>query len=156
MDDLRNAIALLFRRKGSGEMSEREFVLSASMDLRWFPPRDSQRMLTLAIDQDLVTSKGGTLRPAFALDSVEVPHDFVPTSKILDVAAPPSEDVFVALVDALASATNSDRRTSIASINAIQEQMDVQIEVAALVAAYQAGIDVRSFLPLVESKLRGP
>jgi len=34
MDDLRNAIALLFRRKGRDELSEKEFVLSASMDLR--------------------------------------------------------------------------------------------------------------------------
>ena len=41
MDELRDAIALLFKRKGRDELSEREFVLSASMDLRWFPPRDA-------------------------------------------------------------------------------------------------------------------
>lgn len=154
MDDLRNAIALLFRRKGSDEMSEREFVLSASMDLRWFPPRDAQRMLQLAVDQDLLRSAGGILRPAFNLDAVDVPRDFVPTAKILDVAAPASEQAFVAIVDALASATRSDRRTVIASINAIQEKMDVDVEVAALVAAYRAGLDVGRFLPSVAARLR--
>ena len=154
MDDLRNAIALLFRRKGSDEMSEREFVLSASMDLRWFPPRDAQRMLQLAVDQDLLRSAGGILRPAFNLDAVDVPRDFVPTAKILDVAAPASEQAFVAIVDALASATRSDRRTVIASINAIQEKMDVDVEVAALVAAYRAGLDVGRVLPSVAVRLR--
>lgn len=154
MDDLRNAIALLFRRKGSDEMSEREFVLSASMDLRWFPPRDAQRMLQLAVDQDLLHSAGGVLRPAFSLEAVDVPRDFVPTAKILDVAAPAAEEVFVAIVDALASATRSDRRAVIASINAIQERMDVAVEVAALVAAYRAGLDVGRFLPSVAARLR--
>ena len=44
-DELRDAIALLFKRKGRDELSEREFVLSASMDMHWFPPRDAQRLL---------------------------------------------------------------------------------------------------------------
>src|SRR3989441_11397846 len=54
MDELRDAIALLFKRKGRDELSEREFVLSASMDLRWFPPRDAQRLLQLGLETKLL------------------------------------------------------------------------------------------------------
>ena len=153
MDELRYAIAMLFRRKGQEELTEREFVLSASMDLRWFPPRDAQRLLQLGLETKLLESHGGNIRPAFAIDSVEVPRDFVPTAKTLDVATPVSEDVFLRIVDAMVSATKSDRRTVIATINAVQEKMDVDVEVAALVSARQAGLEVAGFLGPVKAHL---
>src|SRR3989441_2850660 len=65
MDELRDAIALLFKRKGRDELSEREFVLSASMDLHWFPPRDAQRLLQIGLETKLLESQSGTIRPAF-------------------------------------------------------------------------------------------
>ncbi len=153
MDELRYAIALLFKRKGRDELTEREFVLSASMDLRWFPPRDAQRLLQLGLESKLLESHGGNIRPSFPIDSVDVPRDYVPTSKTLEVATPVSEDVFVRLVDAIAAHTNSDRRTVIAAINAVQEKMDVDVEVAALVAARKAGVDVAPYLGAVKSHL---
>ena len=153
MDDLRYAIALLFKRKGRDELTEREFVLSASMDLRWFPPRDAQRLLQLGLETSLLESHGGNIRPAFPIDSVDVPRDFVPTAKTLEVATPASEDLFLRIVDAIVAHTKSDRRTIIASVNAVQEKMDVDVEVAALVAARQAGLDVAPFLGPVKAHL---
>ena len=153
MDDLRYAIALLFKRKGRDELTEREFVLSASMDLRWFPPRDAQRLLQLGLETQLLESHGGNLRPAFDVASVEVPQDFTPTSKTLEVATPAGEDVFMRIVDAMATHTKSDRRAVIATVNAVQEKMDVDVEVAALVAARQAGLDVTPFLGAVKAHL---
>ncbi len=156
MDDLRYAIALLFKRKGRDELTEREFVLSASMDLRWFPPRDAQRLLQLGLATSLLESHGGNIRPAFPIDSVEVPRDFVPTAKTLEVATPASEDTFLRIVDAIVTHTKSDRRGVIASVNAVQEKMDVDVEVAALVAARQAGLDVTPFLAPVKAHLGLP
>ena len=153
MDELRYAIALLFKRKGRDELTEREFVLSASMDLRWFPPRDAQRLLQLGLETNLLESHGGNIRPAFAIDSVEVPRDFVPTPKTLEVATPVSEDVFLRIVDAMVAAAKTDRRSVIASINAVQEKLDVDVEVAALVAARQAGLDVAAYLAPVKAHL---
>lgn len=153
MDELRYAIALLFRRKGRDELTEREFVLSASMDLRWFPPRDAQRLLQLGLETKLLESHGGNIRPSFPIDSVEVPRDFVPTAKTLEVATPVTEDVFLRLVEALVAKTKQDRRAVIATINGIQERMDVDVEVAALIAARQAGIDAAPFLNPVKAHL---
>jgi len=153
MDELQYAIALLFKRKGRDELTEREFVLSASMDLRWFPPRDAQRLLQLGLETKLLESHGGNIRPAFPIDSVEVPRDFVPTAKTLEVATPVSEDVFLRLVDAIVARTKSDRRAVIATVNAVQEKMDVDVEVAALIAARRAGVDVAPFLGPVKAHL---
>jgi len=153
MDDLQNAIALLFKRKGRDELTEREFVLSASMDLRWFPPRDAQRLLQLGLETKLLESRGGNIRPGFDVASVDVPQDFTPTAKILDVPTPASEDIFLRIVDAMVAHTKSDRRAVISTINAVQERMDVDVEVAALVAARQAGVDVAPYLAPVKARL---
>src|SRR2546428_13050549 len=91
VEDLRDAIALLFKRKGRDELSEREFVLSASMDLRWFPPRDAQRLLQLGLEPKLLESQGGAIRPAFDSAAVQVPRDSVPSTAIPAVPTPPPE-----------------------------------------------------------------
>ena len=156
VDELRNAIALLFKRKGRNELSEREFVLSASMDLRWFPPRDAQRLLQIGLETKLLESQEGTIRPAFDVTSVDVPMDYTPTPAILETPTPVSEDIFLRIVDAIAAKTGADRRTTIGMVNAIQERMDVEIEAAALIAARQAGIDVSPFLPAVKARLGVP
>jgi hypothetical protein len=156
MDQLRDAIALLFKRKGRDELSEREFVLSASMDLRWFPPRDAQRLLQLGLETKLLESRGGSIRPAFDVSTIEVPRDYVPTADILETATPASEDAFLSIVDAIAVKTGSDRKAAIAAVNAVQERMDVELEVAALVAAHQMGVDVKPFLGAVKARLGVP
>jgi hypothetical protein len=153
MDELRDAIALLFKRKGRDELSEREFVLSASMDLRWFPPRDAQRLLQLGLETKLLEFRGGSIRPAFDVSTVEVPRDYVPTADILETTTPASEDAFLWIVDAIAARTGSDRKAVIAAVNAVQERMDVELEVAALVAAHQIGVDVRPYLGAVKARL---
>ena len=156
MEELRDAIALLFKRKGRDELSEREFVLSASMDMHWFPPRDAQRLLQLGLETKLLESQGGAIRPAFDVSAVEVPRDYIPTSAILDIPTAVSEDVFLRIVDAIVAKTKTDRKSVIASVNAVQEKLDVEVEVAALVAAHQAGVDVTPFLPAVKSRLGMP
>ena len=65
---------------------------------------------------------------------------------MLEVATPVTEDVFLRLVDAIAAQTKSDRRAAIAAVNAVQERLDVDVEVAALVAARQGGVVVAPFL----------
>src|SRR5437667_430085 len=155
-DELRDAIALLFKRKGRDELSEREFVLSASMDLRWFPPRDAQRLLQLGLETRLLESQGGAIRPAFDVSAVEVPRDYIPTSAILEVPTPASADVFLRIVDAIVAKTRTDRKSVIASVNAVQEKLDVEVEVAALVAAHQMGVDATPFVPTVKNRLGVP
>src|SRR5437870_3023273 len=129
MEELRDAIALLFKRKGRDELSEREFVLSASMDLRWFPPRDAQRLLQIGLETKLLESHDGPIRPGFDVSKVEVPRDYVPTTAILSSPTPAEEDLFVRIVDGIAAKTGMDRKAVIRRVNEVQEEMDVEAEV---------------------------
>ena len=156
MEELRDAIALLFKRKGRDELTEREFVLSASMDLRWFPPRDAQRLLQIGLDSKLLESRDGTIRPAFDVAAVEVPRDYTPTVAILASPTPVDEDLFFQIVDGIAAKTGADRKAVIRRVNEIQDRMDVEVEVAALIAARQSGVDVAPFLSAVKARLQMP
>src|SRR5207249_11827649 len=110
MEELRNAIALLFKRKGRDSLSEREFVLSASMGLRWFPPRDAQRLLRVCLETKLLESRDGTIRPVFDVSAVEFPRDYVPTTAILAMHTAVEENLFLRFVDAIAVMTGMDRK----------------------------------------------
>src|SRR5947208_3733149 len=149
MEELRDAIALLFKRKGRDELSERECVLSASMDLRWFPPRDAQRLLQIGLETKLLESHDGTIRPGFDVSKVEVPRDYVPTTAILSTPTPAEEDLFVRIVDGIAAKTGMDRKAVIRRRNEVQEKMNVEVEAAALIEERQSGGDVPACMAAV-------
>src|SRR5437879_7433512 len=128
MEELSDGTALTARRKGRDELSEREFGLSASMDLRWFPPRDAQRLLQIGLETKLLQLHDGTIRPGFDVSKVEVPRDYVPTTAILSTPTPAEEDLFVRIVDAIATKTGMDRKAVIRRVNEVQEKMDVEVD----------------------------
>ncbi len=150
MEALKRTIALLFRRKGRNRMSEQEFVLSASMDFRWFPPREAQRLLDLSIQKGLVTLEEGGVEPSFDLEAVEVPLHFVPTTDILQDAS----DLFDRLLDEITRSASRPRKDLAVRVNSIQRWMGVYVEVAALLAGEELTVDLTSFYPEVEAMIR--
>ncbi|UCD93111.1 MAG: DUF2240 family protein [Methanobacteriota archaeon] len=151
MDELKRTIALLFKRKGRSQMSEKEFVFSASMDMRWFPPKDSQKLLDIAIARGAVSVKKGQIIPNFEVSGIEIPLDFTPSAAILEM--PPKEDLFAKLLDHLLSHLEVERKDAISRINAIQAKMEVEIEVAAILAGEEHGLDMSGFLDEVEKEI---
>ncbi|MFQ6012089.1 MAG: DUF2240 family protein [Thermoplasmata archaeon] len=150
MEGLKQTIALLFRRKGRERMTEREFVLSASLDLRWFPPKEAQRLLDLSVQKGLLTVAGGGLEPTFDLKGVDIPLRFVPTAEVLENEG----DLFDRILDEIARSASAPRKELAARINAIRGRMGVYVEVAALLAGREAGVDVSDLVPEVEAMLR--
>ncbi len=151
MEELKRAIALLFKRKGGSQMTEKEFVFSASMDLRWFPPKDSQKLLDVALSRSAVTLEDGQVSPAFEIDGVEVPLDFSPNRSVLEM--PAEEDMFSKILNHIMTKLDMDKKDAISRINAIQEQMEVEIEVAALLAGEELDIDMSRFMKGVEKEI---
>ncbi len=144
MEELKKTIALLFKRKGSSQMTEKEFVFSASMDLRWFPPKDSQQLLDVAVSRGVVTLDKGQISPNFDTSTVDIPLDFTPTTAVFDV--PAKEDLFSQILDHILASLNIERKEAISRINAVQEKMGVEIEVAALLAGEALGVDMSGFI----------
>ncbi len=151
MEELKRTISLLFKRKGSSQMTEKEFVFSASMDLRWFPPRDSQKLLDVAIARGAVTLKDGQITPSFDVASVDIPLDFAPTKSVLDM--PAEEDSFSSMLDHILAATDVDKKEVVSRINSLQEKMGVDIEVAGLLVGESLEVDMSGFVEQIEKDI---
>ncbi len=149
VEELRRALALLFRRKGRDTLTEREFVLGASMDLRWFPPRDAQKLLEAALRSGLLVQEGGSLKPTFELAAEEIPLDFRPSTEVLR-AAPRPEDLFLIILGRVEAKTKIPRKTLVARANELQQRLGIHLEVAALLVAREKGVEVSDFMAPVE------
>jgi hypothetical protein len=147
VEELRRTIALLFRRKGGSTLSEKEFVLSASMDLRWFPPRDGQRLLQAGVESRLLQVEGGHVSPTFDVAAVEVPLDFRPSPSIFEVKR--VQDPFLAIVERVQAATGGDPKIFVAQVNEVQGRLGVHAEAAALLVARAWGVEVSDLYPIV-------
>lgn len=104
MSELKKSIAVLFRRKGKEILTEQEFVFSASMDLRWFSPKDAQKLLDISLSGGYLSRKNGDVMPTFDTSEVEVPLDYRPTREILDRAIRARMDLFSEIVEKIVRA----------------------------------------------------
>ncbi len=132
-------------------MTEREFVFAASMDLRWFPPKDAQRMLDAALRSGLLTSEAGRLRPTFEPSAIDIPLDFAPTTAAFQMPEAP-RDVFATIVGRIVAATGLERRAVVAEVNQVQARMGIDIEAAALLVGRADGVPIDDLLEAATSR----
>ena len=135
-------------------MPEKEFVFAASMDFRWFTPKEAQKLLDIALDSGLLKSKGGKVSPTFDTKSTTVPSGFKPTQEILKLAPKPKGQ-FLDIVDMISNKREMSRKEVIALVNSTQDRMKVEAEVAALIVAHRLEIDISKLVDEVESEISG-
>jgi len=153
MGELETAIAAIFKAKGTDRLGEREFVMFASENMRWFLPKDAQRMMDAAVKAKLLALSDGTLTPTFNFSEVSVPLDFKPSPKMfLEGGAAP---LFQRLVAEISKARRMNKREAIAAVNRKQEEADVEIEVAALLVAQEAGLDITQYIGEAKEEILG-
>jgi len=153
-DDLRHAVAMLFRQKGKKSMTEKEFLFGASIDLHWFPYPVAQKMLDAAKAAELVKEDNGLVRPSFDVSQVDVPVGFHPDKKMLEIAPARGEEGLFPSLLKQAESSGIRRRDFIAQCNRIQDHMDVDIEVASLLVLRDRGMDVTALLDEAERLVR--
>jgi hypothetical protein len=153
MNELKQTVAMIFSRKGSPSMTERDFILTASMDFRWFPPKDAQKLLEVALEAGLVTREDGDVIANFDPKSVEIPLDFSPGQEVLR-SRPQETDLFTEILGKIAANSEVDEKRLISKINSVQSSMDVTIEVAALIVGRELGVDLSSFHGAVGERLQ--
>jgi len=139
---------LIFKRKGKGVLTEKEFVFSASIDFRWFTPKEAHRLLDMGIEANLLERSNGFIKPSFDYKAVDVPLDLRPDKDML--TEPETIEVkplFPTILDLISSSSGLQRREAVARINKIQERLDVDIEVASLVLARDLDIDIEELIP---------
>jgi hypothetical protein len=144
MSELKRSIAVLFRRKGKDFLTEREFVFSASMDLRWFSPKDAQRLLDAGISGGYLQKKNGNIFPTFDCAAIEVPLDYKPTSGIFEQVAKRNQDLFSEIVERIVKAKSVPKREVVSRVNKKQELLGIDVEPAALLVASDYGLSVEN------------
>jgi hypothetical protein len=146
MDDLELAAAAFFRTKGKNVVTENEFFMGVSMDLRWMGPAETRELISLLVGGGVLERDGEYLRPAFDVRAADIPIGFRPSADVLKIkrkkaAAPPAEDLLSKLMEE-AGSLGMKRKDFIVSVNAIQKRMNVDIEIAALLLLGDNGVDV--------------
>ena len=149
MSQLKQIIAFLFRRKGSDVLSEKEFSLSLSMDMHWFSPKESSQLIEKALSSKLLIKTEKGLKPNFDYKKIEIPSDFKPSKDILEY----KEDVFLSIVNEVSEKTGIDKKNIIAEINRRQDELNIEIETAALLLAKKHNLNVSKFLDDVEKTI---
>jgi hypothetical protein len=144
MSELKRSIAVLFRRKGKDFLTEREFVFSASMDLRWFSPKDAQRLLDAGISGGYLQRKNGNIFPTFDCAAIEVPLDYKPTNGIFEQVAKRNQDLFSEIVERIVKAKSVPKREVVSRVNKKQELLGIDVEPAALLVASDYGLSVEN------------
>jgi hypothetical protein len=152
MGDLETCLALLFKRKGKNVLSEKEFVFSASMDFRWFSPKEAQALLETGLKRGLLEQTEGFVKPTFDYKNIEIPVNFKPCKDILKEVEP-EPSVFAEILEATAKATGQKKRDIVARVNRTQDRLGVDIEVAALAVAKDAGVDISPFVEKVRKEV---
>ena len=139
---MEKSIAVLFKRKGKEFLTEKEFVFSASMDMRWFSPKEAQKMLDAGIEGGLLKKTNGNVLPTFDFHDVSVPIDYKPTPEVLKTTARRSKDLFSELVETISKSKSISKREVVSRVNKKQEMMGIDIEPAALLVACDYGLSV--------------
>ena len=152
MEEVKKAIAFLFKRKGRETMSEKDFVMSASMDLGWFPPKEAQRLMQLGLDSKLLLVAEGKLKLSFDAAGMDIPLDYKPPPTLLLAGVTPPS-VFVKVLERIIAATKLERKQVVSMINSTQDLMDMEAEVAALIVGRDLGVDVSDLLGSAEKEI---
>lgn len=155
MSALKKVLALIYKRKGKGVLSEKEFVFSASIDFRWFTPKEAQHLLDLGLKEKLLERTNGFIRPTFDYKKVDVPLDFRPGKDVLSHGGEDDRErpIFPTMLDAIADHSGLKKREVVARINRAQERLGVDIEVSALAVARDLGLDIIEFIPRVKEEI---
>jgi hypothetical protein len=152
--ELKKCLTIIFRRKGKELLGEQEFVYAASMDLHWFPPKDAQKLLEIALREGLLKMSQGTLSPTFELVDENLDFEYRPSDNMLKSHAKvEKKDAFSEITSKIMTSAKLPKKEVVAKINKTRERLEVDIEVAALVVARSYGVDISEEIPAAEQRI---
>jgi len=152
MDDLRTAIAVIFKRKGSDRLTEAEIVNSAVFDLHWFNPASAKKMVELAVEIKLIRKEGGGYTPNFNYRTVEPTLDFSPGVEMLEREYP-RESLFPRMLSEITSKYSLSRQEFMRHVNRIKDKTGTDIEIAALLYLSETEREFSNYIPEVEEEI---
>lgn len=152
---LQQTIASLFKRKGAKEIPSRDLELLASMELRWFEPKDARKIMESAIKLGLLNEHGNKLKITFDYNTINIPIAFKPPKDLYEQLNQDNQSLFMQIVNHISISTDIPEKDIIAEINEKQQRANdyLTLETLAILYGKSKDVDVDSFIPVVKSKL---
>jgi len=133
---LRRTVAALFQREGRERVEESRFVVALSLDRDWFSADQARRVVDLAASEGLVARDGDELVARFDPSAVDLPEEFIPEESVLR-----DRSTFERVLDTIVD-SGIEKQEAVGDINAIQADLVVTVEAAAVLYAHRRGLDV--------------
>jgi len=152
-EELKYALVLLFKKAKAPNPTKRELVMTASLMLRWFSPMDADRMVTLAIESGYLKADGNGVSLTFDPTAITVPAGFTPSAELVKAKRAQGDDLLPGMVKAIAERTGEEQKKVMARINSMVHEMNVDVEVAALILALESGIEAKPFIDRIRSEI---
>ena len=152
--ELKKCLTMIFRHKGKELLGEHEFVYAASMDMHWFPPKEAQKLLDIAMKEGLLKLSNGMLAPTFELVDDNLDLSYRPSENMMKShVKPEKKDLFSEITGRIMSEAKLPKKEAVSKINKTRERMDIEIEVAALLVARSYGMDVSEEIVACEQRI---
>ena len=171
-NEIRTCAAAFFRTSGKDVATADEFVMSASLELKWMAPSKAKKLLALLENKGAVQCKNGYVRLSPELQGIDLPLAYKPSPDLLSLLDKPLEpkaapanapearteqkaseppgpkDAFHALMD-VATGAGIPRKDFIQSSNKLQKSLDIDIGAAALIVLRDSGVDIAPYVDAV-------
>ncbi len=180
--EIETCAAAFFRASGKDVVTADEFVMDASLKLKWMPPSKAKDLLRLLESEGAVSCKNSYVRLSPGLESIEVPIVYKPSAELvarlskpiaaeqpktepIKTTAEPAKpaaaqkpagevkDAFHILMDA-AEKAGIPKKDFIQSSNRIQKTLGIDIGAAALIALRDGGADIAPYAAEVYGMVR--
>lgn len=152
--ELKKCLTIIFRHKGKDLLGEQEFVYAASMDMHWFPPKDAQKLLDIAMREGLLRLTQGMLSPTFELVDENLDFEYRPSENMLKAhIKAEKKDAFSEITSKIMTTAKLSKKDVVAKINKTRERLEVDTEIAALVVARSYGVDISEEIPAAEQRI---
>jgi hypothetical protein len=128
-------------------MAESEFVVALSLDRNWFSPDQAKTLVDVATSEGLLRREDDALVVTFDAAGTEIPDGFRPGEEILQ-----SRSTFERILDTVVDG-GVEKQTAVAGINALQAELGLTLDAAAVVYARSEGVAVGDIATEVREEL---
>jgi hypothetical protein len=154
-DEATVCTAAFFRSIGKDVTTSDEFVMIASLELKWMSPSESKLLLKMLLDRGLLVKKGDFIRPSADLGGIDLPLAYKPSASFMEqlhskpaAPAPKKEsapDLFHVLMG-VAKENGIETKDFVPACSRIQKRLDIDIAAAALIVLRDKGVDVSPYI----------
>ena len=144
---LKTAVAAPFRQRGTDRLGESEFVVALSLDRNWFSPDQAKSLVDVATSEGLLRREDDALVVTFDAAGTDIPDGFRPGEEILQ-----SRSTFERVLDTVFDG-GVEKQTAVAGINALQAELGLTLDAAAVVYARSEGVAVGDIATEVREEL---